>query len=153
LVFLISGGLTYEMAPAGWSGAGTPDANETYCDTRPNDVSEADGTAVGTGAANTAAMAASSACSSNAASAVLTYAPAGTSAGQWFLPSKDELIAMYDYKDSIVDTAKYGFVTYEYYWSSSQSSASLAWNRSFVDGFQFGELKDKPRGVRPVRSF
>ena len=152
MVFLISGGLTYEMAPKAWSGAGTPDAGETYCDTTPNDVPGAAGTAVGTGAANTAAMSASSACSSNAAAAVLAYAPAGTSAGQWFLPSKDELNAMYGYKSSIVDTAKYGFASGSY-WGSSQLSADVAWDQDLVNGgpdtaFKFNSLR-----VRPIRAF
>ena len=154
LVFLISGGLTYEMAPKAWSGAGTPDAGATYCDIMNTNVSGATGTAVGTGAANTAAMAALSYCSSNAAAAVLAYAPAGTSAGQWFLPSKFELTAMYNY--SLVggfNTATYGFVALDSYWSSSQSGALEAWYIYFSDGSWFDMDKDTDMRIRPIRAF
>ena len=36
-------------------------------------------------------------CSSNAAAAVLAYAPSGSSAGEWFLPSRVEMKAMCNY--------------------------------------------------------
>jgi hypothetical protein len=173
LVFLISGGLTYEMAPKAWSGEGTPDASEKYCDTTPNDVPGAAGTAVGTGAANTAAMSASIACISNAAAAVLAYAPAGTSAGQWFLPSKDELNAMCNYsrnptapaapnescdgsggttQNTAFAAGTYGFASGDY-WSSSQFGADFAWAQFLDDGITPSGGKDFTLRVRPVRAF
>ena len=172
LVFLISGGLRYEMAPKTWSGAGTPDAQATWCYGL-TDVPSANGTAVGTGAANTAAMAASSACSSDAAAAVLAYAPAGTTAGQWFLPSKDELNAMCNYsrnptapaapsvscygsagstQDVTFAAGTYGFAS-DYYWSSSQINTNRAWYQLLYNGNQFDDDKDATRRVRPVRAF
>ena len=172
LVFLISGGLTYEMAPKTWSGAGTPDAQATWCDGLTY-VPSADGTAVGTGAASTAAMAASGACSSNAAAAVLAYAPSGTSAGQWFLPSQDELNAMCNYSRNPTAPAApsvscygsagstqnvtfaagtYGFASDDY-WSSSQYFTYAAWLQVSRNGYQSAVQKSRPLRVRPVRSF
>ena len=160
------------MAPKTWSGAGTPDAQATWCDGL-TDVPSANGTAVGTGAANTAAMAASSACSSDAAAAVLAYAPAGTTAGQWFLPSKDELNAMCNYsrnptapaapsvscygsagstQDVTFAAGTYGFASV-YYWSSSQFNSNGALAQYLLNGSQASVSKNGPLWVRPVRSF
>ena len=175
LVFYIdsASGLRYEMAPKAWSGAGTPDAGASYCDTYPNDVSGAAGTAVGTGAANTAAMAASIACSSNAAAAVLAYPGNDSSVGQWFLPSKDELNAMCYYsrnlsaspdptlscfggsgttQDGTFAGGDYGFASV-LYWSSSQATAYNAWSLSLDNGNQFNDGKVTTLRVRPVRAF
>ena len=180
LVFLISGGLTYEMAPKTWNNPTNPSATDpvlTWCDIRVN-ISATFGTAVGTGAANTAAMAASIACSSDAAAAVLAYAPAGTTAGQWFLPSFDELNAMCNYsrnpsapaapsvncygtsgtsQNGAFASSNYGFSSpYGYYWSSSQASPNTAWARTFVDGqFIEGYKDNDPTLVvaRPIRAF
>jgi hypothetical protein len=168
LVFLISGGLTYEMAPKTWSGSSSDDTPLlTWCDGF-TDVPTAIGTAIGTGAANTAAMAASVACSSNAAAAVLAYAPAGTTAGQWFLPSKDELNAMCNYSRTWTGTpstgvctgaqngsfasSTYGFDSL-YYWDSSQNNRFFAWVQDFTDGEQFDAGKFSTLRVRPVRAF
>ena len=87
---------------------------------------------------------------------MLAYAPAGTSAGQWFLPSKDELNEMWLYSQvGGFNTATYGFASDDY-WSSSQFSASSAWNQSLANGAQFGAggLKSFTSvRVRPIRSF
>lgn len=177
LVFLISGGLTYEMAPKNWNDPTNPsatDPNLTWCDNETTNVSGASGTAVGSGAANTAAMAASGACSSNAAAAVQAYAPAGTTAGQWFLPSLDELIAMCNYsrnpsnpptggcspltQNGSFASSNYGFSS-TYYWSSSQVDTLSAYSRNFVDGdYNVGFKTNRAPGpttllVRPIRAF
>jgi hypothetical protein len=173
LVFLISGGLTYEMAPKNWNDPTNPSALDpvlTWCDNQTTNVSGASGTAVGTGSANTAAMAASVACSSNAAAAVRAYAPSGTSAGQWFLPSKDELNAMCNYSRTWAGTpstlgctgaqngafasSSYGFSS-NYFWSSSQVDALSAYSRNFPDGADNIGYKDNsyPQLVRPIRAF
>lgn len=176
LIFLVSGGLSYEMAPKAWSGAGTPDAAATWCDSVPITV---DGTSntVGAGAANTAAMASSVACSSNAAAAVLAYPGTDSSAGQWFLPSLDELNAMCYYsryltaspdptascsgfsgtaQDPGFASGDYGFPS-SYFWSSSQYSANPTyngWAQNFANGLESGESKIlSGMLVRPVRAF
>jgi hypothetical protein len=173
LVFLISGGLTYEMAPKNWNDPTNPSAIDpvlTWCDNQTTNVSGASGTAVGTGSANTADMAASVACSSDAAAAVRAYAPAGTTAGQWFLPSKDELNAMCNYSRTWTGTpstsactgaqngsfasSSYGFSS-NYFWSSSQVDALSAYSRNFPDGADNIGYKDNtyPQLVRPIRAF
>jgi hypothetical protein len=46
----------------------------------------------------------------------------------------------------------YGFDSV-YYWSSSQSIASVAWNRIFFNGGQGNDVKSSSLRVRPVRAF
>ena len=165
LVFLISGGLTYEMARKDWG------ANETtaiqWCSDWRNSV--ATGTAVGTGSANTTAMLTSAspfvACTSSAPNAVRTYAGGGFT--DWFLPSKDELNAMCNYsrnpttpptgvctgsQDGTFSTGTYGFASVAY-WSSSQDTAGAAWSQTLDSGSQYSDPKNYSLRVRPVRAF
>ena len=148
LVFLISGDLTYEMAPKTWSGGGS-DPNVAWCDDTTTSIPGAAGTDIGDGSANTTAMQA--ACTSGAAIDVGTYAGGGQT--DWFLPSLGELNAMYSYQGSIVDTATYGFAGF-YVWTSSQVDANNAWAQFFGNGFQDNtRTKNLGYGVRPIRAF
>ena len=151
LVFLISGGLTYEMAPKAWG------INETtgikWCSDTSHSVTTS--TAVGTGSANTTAMLTSAssfvACTSSAPNAVRAYAGGGLT--DWFLPSQDELNAMYTY--SLVggfNSATYGFAS-GIFWSSSQNDTYTAWLQYFSNGYQIGGGKSAALRVRPVRAF
>ena len=167
LVFLISGGLTYEMAPNTWG------ANETtgiqWCSDQSNSVTTS--TAVGTGSANTTAMLTSAssfvACTSSAPNAVRAYAGGGLT--DWFLPSQDELNAMCNYSRNPSSPAApsstcsgtqtgafaagtYGFASV-YYWSSSEYNSNRAWTRSFDNGNQDDGNKASSLRVRPVRAF
>ncbi len=165
LVFLISGGLTYEMAPKTWG------ANETtniqWCSDGSNPVST--GTAVGTGRENTTAMLTSAgafvACTVSAPNAARAYRGGGKS--DWFLPSQDELNAMCNYsrnpsapptgvctggQNAAFARGAYGFAT-DNYWSSSQLNASSAWYQYFRFGNQYDAAKTNPLRVRPVRAF
>ena len=151
LVFLISGGLTYEMAPKTWSG-GASDPTIAWCDNTTTSITGAAGTDIGDGSANTTDMQA--ACTSGAAIDVGTYAGGGQT--DWFLPSKGELNAMNGYKGSIVDTTTYGFEgTGTDYWTSSQSAADGAWSQTFFGSSsdQSGVNKALAQHVRPVRAF
>ena len=151
LVFLISGGLTYEMAPKSWG------VNETtgigWCSDTTSAITGANGLAVGTGSANTTAMQ-SPACTTGAGVAARAYRGGGFS--DWFLPSQDELNAMYTY--SLVggfNSATYGFSSGAY-WSSSQYIAltpPTAWAQIFGTGFQGHGDKSIPFSVRPIRAF
>ena len=167
LVFLISGGLTYEMAPKTWG------ANETtgieWCNNTSSDVTGAVGTAVGTGSANTTAL--DAACTSGAGQSAADYSANGLS--DWFLPSKDELNAMCYYSRNLTASpdptvscygvagttqngtfaaGTYGFASVEY-WSSSQGSSSNAWSLKFGNGSRNYVLKTSTLRVRPVRAF
>lgn len=103
------------------------------------------GSAIGTGVTNTAAMAASSSFSSDGS---------GTNAGDWFLPSRDELNAMYNYSRFVgLNSATYGF-TSTYHWSSSQSTAISAWNQRFnSSGIASPSNKIGSLRVRSIRAF
>jgi hypothetical protein len=151
LVFVISGGLHYEMAPKTWSGA--PDVLQKWCNNTTTALPGTFGTAVGTGAQNTVLMDAG--CASGAGQSAADYAGGGKS--DWFLPSKDELNEMYLYSKVVgFNAATYGFAGANY-WSSSQSStyyvATTAISQSFFYGTQYDAGKDYTPRVRPVRSF
>jgi len=168
LVFLISGGLTYEMAPKTWG------ANEStgiaWCSNTSSDITGAVGTAVGTGSANTTAMQ-PAACATGAGVSARAYRGGGLT--DWFLPSKDELNAMCNYsrnptapaapsvscygsagstQDGTFAAGAYGFVS-DYYWSSSQKVANAAWGQGFGDGGRLYGGKNLALRVRPVRVF
>jgi hypothetical protein len=164
LVFLISGGLTYEMAPKTWG------ANEStgiaWCSNTSSDITGAVGTAVGTGSANTTAML-SFPCTSGAAVSARAYAGGGLT--DWFLPSKDELNAMCNYsrnpsspalpsvgcsgvQNGTFAAGTYGFASGDY-WSSSQFNARSAWFQYLDDGDRYDVYKTSSRRVRPVRAF
>jgi hypothetical protein len=148
LVFLISGGITYEMAPKTWSG-GSEDPTYGWCDNT-SDVTGAASVAVGAGASNTAAM--DAACTTGAARVASALVFGGKT--DWFLPSKDELFEMYSY--SLVMPASvaatYAFVGATY-WSSTQNSASFASTLSFSGGSVGNVFKLLAVRVRPVRAF
>jgi hypothetical protein len=151
LVFLISGGLTYEMAPKTWTGSSgddTPALN--WCSTVTTNIVGAVGTLIGTGRANSTAMQ-SPACATGAAVSARAYSGGGFT--DWFLPSKDELNAMYDYSQvGGFNTSTYGFAS-DVYWSSSQSTSTNAWLQHFVGGTAISDAKAYSLRVRPIRSF
>ena len=66
-----------------------------------------------------------------------------------FLPNKEELDLLYDQK---VAEVVGGFAS-NFYWSSSQASASFAWGQDFDDGSQNDNGKNFTLGVRAVRAF
>ena len=155
-----------EAAPAGWNTGGSPDPSlkwgggtgtATQCSNKT--ISGAASTGIGSGFANTAAIMV--ACpntdpandqSAPAALAASTYAPTVNSVAVtgWFLPSKDELNAL--------DISSVGGLTPGvFYWSSSQGTATRAWNQGVGHGDgllrQFTDCKNCTNRVRAVRAF
>jgi hypothetical protein len=67
----------------------------------------------------------------------------------WFLPSKDELNAMY------TELKVYGVGNFadDWYWSSSEDSSTTAWNQYFVSGAQINQMKHSSYYVRACRAF
>ena len=157
-----------EAAPApGWSSVGGVDTeyqwgggNGTVVGSCSNKIiSGATGTAIGSGYANTAAII--TACdqssgndSAPAARAAWTYLPTvgGVSIPGWFLPSKDEAMAL-DKSDVG------GFVFGNDYWTSSQVGtpgfeANNAWYQwiGYLTS-SLGDHKQQSFHVRPIRAF
>lgn len=148
LVFLISGGLTYEMAPKTWNG-GSEDPTNSWCNVATN-VTGAASVAVGAGASNTAAI--DAACSSGAGQAASDLVLGGKT--DWFLPSKNELFEMYSYSlvmpASVAATYAFNSATY---WSSTQNDTSFASTLSFSGGTVGNVFELLYLRVRPVRAF
>jgi hypothetical protein len=65
----------------------------------------------------------------------------------WFLPSRDELVEMYNQRMVIG-----GFVP-SFYWSSSEHGDGTAWSESFEYGFNYGRSKYDVSYVRAIRDF
>ena len=75
----------------------------------------------------------------------------------WFLPSKDELNAIWDniVDDGSGDNSGVGGFANVRYWSSSEDSIFIlyAWGLYFDNGIQSSYLKYSPERVRAVRAF
>jgi hypothetical protein len=178
-----------EVAPATWQSAGVSVANDStyqwsnnYSDPTGQDIATAstEGIAansayekynwkIGQGFSNTSVMKVSGATSA-AQAAVLAYA--GTSiAGQWFIPSMNELNELCKYArgqttgvltvqcDGFSGTLKTetatalgGFVG-SGYWSSTEINPVGAWFQDFPNGTQDVNNKNDTNYVRPVRAF
>ena len=110
-------------------------------------LSGADGTAIGTGNQNTIDIMAGCATAGIAARICGDLTQSGYS--DWYLPSKDELNALYTNKASIG-----GFANYAYWSSTEYSTASAAYYQDFTNGYADGAPKNSADiYVRAVRSF
>ena len=105
----------------------------------------ASGTAVGTGAANTAAIL--SACTTVGIAAQICHAYNGGGYTDWYLPSLDELNKLY------LNKAAIGGLSFASYWSSTEIDANNAWFENSNDGSQWNGNKAAGPYVRAVRSF
>ena len=176
-----------EVAPATWQSAGVSVANDSTYQwsnnttvltgqdiTTPSTEGIAPNTneklnwKIGQGFNNTSVMKVSGATSA-AQAAVLAYAGSAT-AGQWFIPSMNELNELCKYArgqttgnlkvacttDGTLKTGTAndlgGFVA-GLYWSSSELYAGYAWIQRFSNGSQTNLYKASPTYVRPVRAF
>ena len=176
-----------EVAPATWQSAGVSVANDPVkvwsnnntdltgqvltaaAPTQSGFTYEQENWKIGKGFSNTSLMAVSGA-TSDAKVAVLAYA-GNSIAGQWFIPSMNELNELCKYargqttgvltvscttggtfKSGTANDLG-GFVT-NYYWSSSEYNASSAWFQYFGSGpHQRNHPKNDPTSFRPVRAF
>jgi hypothetical protein len=107
----------------------------------------AQGTAIGTGYANTLAIVGQSETAARAGTISRAYR-GPKSLSDWFLPSKDELGELYSQRTPVGD-----FADGNYYWSSSESAAFKAWSQAIPNGTQFSRNKNNTAYVRPVRAF
>ena len=108
-------------------------------------VTNASGTAVGTGQANTTAIVKAQGPGSYAANECDQLVLNGFS--DWFLPSKDELALLRTKK-----TAVGGFDN-PFYWTSSEYNPQYAWAQNFNNGFQNYGNKNSTPSIRAVRAF
>jgi hypothetical protein len=166
-----------EAAPNGWGASSTADnacATPGTASADPACVwsgvtgtligATAQGTAVGTGYANTQA-AVGQAVGGDTAGRAITAAWDYTNNGKsdWHLPSKDELNELCKYARTQTTgttatvcansgTLRTGFASANY-WSSSELDATDAWYQAFSIGDQNFARKATNRRVRPVRAF
>ncbi|MCX6527926.1 MAG: DUF1566 domain-containing protein, partial [Actinobacteria bacterium] len=126
------------------------------------------GLEIGTGKANTATILTKCTTVGIAADVANKYSTSTAGAGQWFLPSKDELNELCKiYSNGRTDTTAYasfqngctgntsptgGFAA-DFYWSSSENYALYAWGQYFSYGGQSYYDKGNATYVRPVRAF
>ena len=108
-------------------------------------ITGAQGTAVGTGATNTAAIV--NFCAEANTPAKLADAYTLNGYNDWFLPSKDELNLLYAQIDVV------GGFAGSSYWSSSENDSNFAWLQFFATGSQFFSSKTNTLSVRAVRAF
>lgn len=125
----------------------------------------ADGTAVGTGIQNTADIinpitgcATAGIAAKLADGLSITYS--GTSYGDWFLPSKDELNLMWinlwrgtNDSNGVASYTPVGSFVYNYYWTSSENNGNEAWPQHFMNGNQYPYNKWGIWYVRAIRAF
>ncbi|MCK4661997.1 MAG: DUF1566 domain-containing protein [Bacteroidales bacterium] len=105
------------------------------------------------GLANTTAITGQSGHTSSAAKLCEDYSTTGTSAGDWYLPSKDELSKIYHTKYEINKALNINSFVLPYYWSSTERSDGSAWGYDFGDGYSSENIKGNTLGVRAVRAF
>jgi hypothetical protein len=177
-----------EVAPATWQSAGVSVADDTTYQWSTNTASitgqdtvtagtesafagEKFNWKIGQGFYNTSVMKVSGA-TSTAQAAVLAYA-GGSTAGQWFIPSMNELNELCKYargqttgvltvkcvagsgtfKSTANAGADLGGFVANYYWSSSEANAVYAWAQIFSLGGPSNVGKTFTYYVRPVRAF
>lgn len=114
------------------------------------DLTGAANTSMGGGAQNTTDILASCSDSNMPAQLCSDYAYGGYT--DWYLPSKDELNALY----TNLKAKGLGSFPDQQYWSSSEVDADNVWRQSFTDGSQYSTTKNLlavQSNIRPVRSF
>lgn len=154
IVFYISDGGLHglEAAPSLWNG-GVNDPASVWSDVDSTLIGvTAQGTAIGTGLANSNAIITQAGQTVSAAKLCRDYAGGGKT--DWFLPSIDELDEMRSVLASTLeDRITYGFAE-NAYWSSSEVNAAQAWYEGFVLGITANDAaKFNNIYVRAVRAF
>ncbi|MDB2442488.1 DUF1566 domain-containing protein [Flavobacteriales bacterium] len=115
-------------------------------------VNGADGTSIGTGYQNTLDIVAGCSETPIAASEALAYESEAYS--DWYLPSKDELMEMYNTIGNGSPEGDIGGFGNNYYWSSSEYSYNVAWYVYFDNGDAGSYLsKYFANRVRVIRAF
>ena len=132
---------------------GIPEGFEWGCHLQ--SVSGADGTLIGTGYQNTLDISAQN-CQTEqggitAAQASLNYETEGYT--DWFLPSRYELVEMYNTIGNGGNIGGFEMSDYPHYWSSSEDYSNGAWSVYFSSGTTIYYGKNGSLRVRAVRAF
>ena len=136
--FIANGGLTgLEAAPVDQSAGAPWGCHGTLL--------LVNGTAIGTGAQNTADIISGCADAGIAARLAANYSLNGFH--DWFLPSKDELNELYLQRAVVGGFSTAGF------WSSTEGFGVSAWSQDFSDGSVGNGDKNNSTGVRAIRAF
>ncbi len=109
---------------------------------------------VGTGWSNTRKLSAAGIDGFPAAKACVEYSTTvdGVRYDDWFLPSRDELNALWEARKSSSEMEAVS-LSAENYWSSSEAGSDAAWARNFYDGLEHNFYRFNNIFVRPVRAF
>jgi hypothetical protein len=110
-------------------------------------------TAIGTGLANSNAIIDQTGHTGSAAQVCRSYNGGGLT--DWYLPSKDELAAIWAnlVNDGTGVNSGVGGFADDLYWSSSEYDSLLAWYQYFGSGSQGSDYKNYNTRVRAVRAF
>jgi hypothetical protein len=140
-----------EAAPGTWQDL--EDAYLAWADQTPphlRTTSVTTGSAIGSGYQNSLNIVDQGNGATTAAGAARAYTvtEGGVVFNDWFLPSRDELNALYLVKNIFTD-----LVTSNYYWSSTENISTSSWAQSFFQGSSITINKGTGRYVRPIRSF
>jgi hypothetical protein len=114
-------------------------------------ISGADGTTIGTGYQNTLDIVTGCPDTNTAAFNALNASTEGYT--DWYLPSKDELVEMYNTIGNGATEGNIGGFENNLYWSSSEYNNTNAWIDSFNNGLTIYVYKSDARLVRIIRAF
>lgn len=77
--------------------------------------------------------------------AIAVHAMTVNGHADWYIPSRLELLALYEHCPDLFDKD-------DWYWSSTQYSSNTAWCQDFEYGYSHANYKDDEFRARPVRS-
>ena len=148
------GGIVFYIDETGEHGlvAASEDLEGTYkwgC--YQQNISGADGAAIGAGSQNTLDIIAGCNETNTAAFASSNATIEGHT--DWYLPSKDELFKMYSSIGQGSETENKGGFSGSWYWSSSESYDLSAWGVGFDNGDTENAYKHSALRVRVIRAF
>ena len=152
---IMEGGYLFYVDSTGQHGlvAAMEDLPGTYpwgC--RGTSISGAEGTSIGVGHQNTLDIV--EGCSETPISASESLANESGGYSDWFLPSIDELVEMYNTIGNGGLEVNIGGFENSWYWSSSEASNELAWRTHFSNGYTtFDYHKNNTFMVRVIRTF
>ena len=148
IVFYVTDGGLHglEAAPSGWNGTAV-DPTSSWSNIDDTEIgAAAQGTAIGSGLSNSNAIIAQAGHTASAAKMCRNYTGGGLT--DWFLPSQDELIEIF--QQSAVTA---GMETGHLYWSSSERPGDGVRAYALDEASAAYDGKSSVNYVRPVRAF